>query len=151
MYYAVHQEDYHDSNAKSLSPGYNALNTHYFSGRDSLTIKPKEIITSKQLAQLILTQGITLFIQSFPIFCVLLLITMGFVRVLRRRPCSAPEPPAQAVLPETWHCRGSLHPLGASQGSQRHLILVPAGSTGPGTPHLNPWELWGFHTGPPER
>lgn len=66
MYYAVHQEDHHDLNAKSLSPGCNAVNTCYFSGHDSVTIKPKEIITSKQLAQLILTQGSTFLLQSFP-------------------------------------------------------------------------------------
>lgn len=50
MYYAVHKEDHHNSNAKSLSPGCNALSTYYFSGHDSVTIKPKEMITSEQLA-----------------------------------------------------------------------------------------------------
>lgn len=151
MYYAVHQEDHHDLNAKSLSPGCNAVNTCYFSGHDSVTIKPKEIITSKQLAQLILTQGSTFLLQSFPLFCPLPLVVMGFVRVQWQRPRSAPEPPASLHSLGMWHCKGSLHPLSASQGSQTCVIPVPAASTGPGTPHHNPQELWGFHTGPPER
>lgn len=50
MYYVAYQEEDHDSKAKSLSPGCNRFDTRYFSGRDSVMIKPKEITASKQLA-----------------------------------------------------------------------------------------------------
>lgn len=142
MYYAVHQEDHHDSNAKSLSPGCNALNTRYFSGHDSVTIKPKEIITSRQLAQLILTQQHTL-LQSVPPF--VLSPCCGGIRACSVAAAAlGSRASCQAELPRDWHCKGSLHLLRASQGSQRCGIPVPAGSTGPGTQHLNPPRALGF-------
>lgn len=50
MYYVVYSEENHDSKAKSPSPGCSCFDTRYFSGRDSIIIKPKEIIALKQLA-----------------------------------------------------------------------------------------------------
>lgn len=56
----------------------------------------------------------------------------------------------QAVLPRDVALPKVPAPVGASQGSQGCVIPIPAAATGPGTPHLNPRELWGFHTSPPE-
>lgn len=50
MYYVVYSEEDHDSKAKSPSPGCSCFDTRYFSGHDSIIIKPKEIIALKQLA-----------------------------------------------------------------------------------------------------
>lgn len=67
MYYVEHQEEDHDPKAKSPNSGCNCFDTWDFGGHDSVMIKPKQIIASKQLAQLILTQDSTLLFHYFPL------------------------------------------------------------------------------------